>query len=86
MLGRRLRVCGPGGSGAPHQICGTVDNVIAEGFATIASTDIGLPGPFSGELAYSISAPVRGRVVVYALSHMDGAIIHLSSVEIMLNP
>ncbi|MBW8012660.1 MAG: hypothetical protein FVQ83_15700 [Chloroflexi bacterium] len=79
-------ICGVGGSGAPHEICGTQDNVITEGFAMINSPDMGIAGPFSGELAYVVAGATRARVVIFALSPMDGRINHLSSQEITLNP
>lgn len=79
-------LCGAGGIGAEHLICGTLDNILAEGFATIISDDIGIPGPFLAELLYSVGTTTRARLVVYALSPMDGGIIHLSSREITLNP
>jgi hypothetical protein len=79
-------ICGSGGEGGPHLICGTTDNVIAEGYATIQSPDMGIPGPFSGTLAYDALPGTRARVVVFAASPMDGRIEHLSSVEVVLNP
>lgn len=79
-------ICGPGGVADPHIICGTTDNLISEGFATIATADIGLAGPFSGALAYAVTETFSARVVVYAVSPMDGAIIHLASQEITLSP
>jgi hypothetical protein len=79
-------ICGSGGEGGPHLICGTADNVIAEGYATIQSPDMGIPGPFSGTLAYTALPGTRARVVVFAASPMDGGIEHLSSVEVVLNP
>jgi hypothetical protein len=79
-------VCGEGGSGAPDQLCGTADNVIASSIAIIAAPDIGLPGPFSGEIAYSISSPVQARIVVYAASPRDGDLLHASSRPVNLTP
>lgn len=81
-----VMICGPGGGAEPHQICGSTYNILAEGYATIDSPDIGLPGSFSGELTYAVVEPVCARVVVYAISPMDGAIIHLTSREITLAP
>ncbi len=81
-----LMLCGEGGSGEAHKICGTADNVLAEGFAMIESPDMGVGGPFSGSLTYTVAQPVNARLVVYALSPMDGAIAHLSSVNITLAP
>lgn len=81
-----LALCGEGGSGAPHAICGTVDNVIAEGFSMLQSPDIGLPGPFETDLPFTIPGPTRARLAVYSLSARDGGLLHLSSVEISLAP
>jgi len=79
-----LALCGEGGTGAPDFICGTVDNILAEGYVMIDSPDIGRSGPFGGTITYSVAAPIRARLVVYAVSPRDGAIEHLSSVEITL--
>ncbi|MCC7357994.1 MAG: hypothetical protein IT317_00855 [Anaerolineales bacterium] len=84
MLG--LVLCGEGGAGAPDPLCGTADNVLATGLATLASADIGLPGPFTGTLPYSVSAPVSARLVVYSTSPRDGGLLHLATVPITLNP
>jgi hypothetical protein len=79
-------VCGEGGSGAPDQLCGTADNVIASSFAIIAAPDIGLPGPFSGEIVYSIASSVQARIIVYAASPRDGGLMHASSRPVNLTP
>lgn len=81
-----VTICGSWWGGGPHPICGTSDNVIAESYATIQSPDIGIPGPFSGTIPYLVLPETRARVVVFAPSMMDGAIEHLSSVEVILNP
>jgi hypothetical protein len=81
-----LALCGEGGSGAPDQICGTTDNVLATGFAMLQSPDIGQPGAFETDLTYTVTGPVRARLVVYSLSARDGGLLHLSSVEITVAP
>jgi len=81
-----LALCGEGGSGAPDPSCGTADNLIATGFAIITSPDIGLPGPYTADLAYAIAAPVQARLVVYSTSARDGGITHLNSRPINLSP
>ncbi|MBT3241354.1 MAG: hypothetical protein HON98_10900 [Chloroflexi bacterium] len=81
-----VTLCGEGGSGSVDQICGTSDNILLESFVTIASPDIGLPGPFSGSIIYSVTEPTHARLVIFARSPMDGGIEHLSSVDILLNP
>jgi hypothetical protein len=79
-------VCGEGGSGSAHFLCGTEDNIIAEGLAMVQSPDLGLPGPFSATIPYSVSAPVDARVVLYEVSAMDGSISHVSSIPLTLAP
>lgn len=60
-------------------------NVVGTGSTTIKA-DVGQRGPFSLTLTYTVAAPGPGRVVVYDTSPRDGGIIHLASVEVMLNP
>jgi len=81
-----VTICGSWTGGSLHLICGTTDNVIAEGYAMIQSPDMGIPGPFSGTLAYDVLPGTRARVVVFATSPRDGGVEHLSSVEVVLNP
>jgi hypothetical protein len=81
-----VTICGSWTGGGPHPVCGTNDNVIAESYATIQSPDIGVPGPFTGTIPYLVVPETRARVVVFAVSPMDGGIEHLSSVEVVLNP
>lgn len=81
-----LVLCGAGGSGAPNDLCGTEDNILASGNATINAPDVGQPGPFSGSLTYSISGPTPARVVVFAASPRDGGLLHVSSLPILLMP
>lgn len=81
-----IALCGPGGSGTAHLVCGTGDNLLVEGLAVITSPDVGQPGPFSLDLVYQVTESTPARLVVYAISPMDGAIEHLASQEIVLNP
>ncbi|MEK6221314.1 MAG: Gmad2 immunoglobulin-like domain-containing protein [Chloroflexota bacterium] len=81
-----LAICGEGGSGEGHMLCGTQDNLLVEGFALIKSPDIGLPGPFYGTLDYTVTVSTRARVVVYAQSPRDGDLLHVSTQEITLLP
>lgn len=81
-----LALCGLGGSGSPNPICGTEDNILASGFALIEAPDIGQPGPFFGELHYSIAAPTMARLVVYAASPRDGGLLHAASAVVRLLP
>jgi hypothetical protein len=81
-----LMLCGGGGIGAPDDLCGTADNIRAGGNAIIAAPDVGQPGPFSGELTYSISEPTPARIVVFAASPRDGGWLHVNSIPILLSP
>jgi hypothetical protein len=79
-------VCGQGGSGEADLLCGTADNVVGTGLATIDSPDIGLPGTFSGSATYTVTEPQVGQVIVYAISARDGGVIHAVSVLVNLEP
>lgn len=83
-----VMLCAVGGdtSGAPHAICGTSTQVIAQGNLMIDSPDMGLPGPFDGSIRYQVDTETPARLVVYALSPRDGSILHLSSVGVTLQP
>lgn len=81
-----MMLCKDGGFGGPHLICGNAGSVLAEGFAMIDSPDMGIGGVFAGEISYSVDAETNARLVVFAVSPMDGSIEHLSSVEITLLP
>ncbi len=81
-----VTICGSGGGGGLHPICGKADNVIAEGYATIQSPEMGVPGSFSGMITYDVLPGTQARVVVFSSSMMDGGIEHLSSVEVVLGP
>lgn len=81
-----LALCGEGGSGAPDKICGTVDNVLASGSTLMEAPDIGQPGPFQADIAYSVSGPTHARVVIYSASARDGGLLHLTSREVTLAP
>jgi hypothetical protein len=81
-----LVLCGGGGSSAPNELCGTEDNILTAGNAFIDSADLGQPGPFSGELSYTITEPTPARIVVYAASPRDGGLLHLASIPITLLP
>lgn len=81
-----VKLCGEGGSGTPDPVCGTEDNIIAQGTIHLNSPDVGQPGPFNGALAYQISQPVQARLAVYSLSPRDGGLTHLNSVLVALAP
>jgi len=79
-------LCGEGGGGAPNDLCGTEDNMLAAGNAMIDAPDMGQPGPFSGQLTYSVSEQTPARIVVFAASPRDGGLLHVSSIPILLSP
>lgn len=81
-----LMLCGGGGSGAPNDLCGTADNILASSNAMIDAPDMGQPGPFSGQLTYSVSEQTPARIVVFAASPRDGGLLHVSSIPILLSP
>jgi hypothetical protein len=79
-------LCGPGGSGSPHELCGSDDNILASGPVMIQSPDIGQPGPFEAEITYTVSEAIPARLVLFAASPRDGGFIHVTSINIQLNP
>lgn len=80
-------LCGGGdGGGAFDELCGDAHNVLGSGTAMINSPDVGQPGPFSGTLTWSVSAPVNGRIVVFARSPRDGGLVHVASIPVIINP
>jgi hypothetical protein len=79
-------ICGQGGVGEPDRVCGTADNVLGRGVATVDAPDVGQPGPFEVDVTYTVSSTMRGRVVVYSTSARDGGLLHLSSREVVLSP
>jgi hypothetical protein len=81
-----LELCGPGGSGAADPVCGTADNVLARGVATLQAVEAGLPATYAGMLVYHVSATGPARLAVYSRSARDGGLVHLSSVALTLAP
>lgn len=47
---------------------------------------MGEPGPFSAEVSYQVESAQPGRVLVYDPSPAFGGMVHLSSVEVQLQP
>lgn len=79
-------LCGPGGSGSPHDLCGSDDNILATGTVMIQSPDVGQPGPFQAEISYSVSETTPARLVLFATSPRDGGFIHIVSINLQLSP
>lgn len=61
-------------------------NVVGMQPIIVQAPDLGQPGPFSADVAYTVSAPGPGRVVVRDISPAFGGDTHLSSVEVTLEP
>lgn len=61
-------------------------NVIGSEAVIVQAPDLGQPGPFSADIAYTVTASAPGRVVVRDPSPAFGGDMHLSSVEITLEP
>jgi len=60
--------------------------VIGQGYAMI-DAEMGQTGPFTGTVGFEAPAAAElGRVAVYSVSARDGAIEHLSSVTVDLQP
>jgi hypothetical protein len=52
----------------------------------VDAPDLGFPGPFRAEVSYELDTPGPGRVVVRDTSPAHGDNVHLSSVEVQLEP
>lgn len=61
-------------------------NIAGSEAITVQAPDLGQPGPFSVDIAYSVAEPGPGRVVVRDPSPAFGGDTHLNSVEITLEP
>lgn len=61
-------------------------SVVGRAPITVDAPDLGEPGPFEVQVAYSVSEPGPGRIVVLDPSPAFGGPVHLNSVEIELRP
>lgn len=61
-------------------------NPIGTESVIVQAPDLGQPGPFSADVAYAVTEPGPGRVVVRDPSPAFGGDTHLSSIEITLQP
>lgn len=52
----------------------------------LQGVEMGVPGPFSADVAYTVDAAGPGRVIVRDISPAFGGDVHLASVEIELQP
>ena len=60
-------------------------NVIGQGYA-IVDAEFGQTGPFTGTISFTPPSAQLGRIAVYSVSPRDGAIEHLASVTVNLQP
>ncbi len=81
-----VALCGTGGTGPEHYLCGAVDNFLGLGYAMIDSPDMGIGGPFSGTISFAVEEEMPAILQIFAISPMDGSIEHLSSVTVILKP
>ena len=65
------------------ELVGQDGSALVEAPTTIGA-DVGLRGPFSIDLEFSVAEDQPGRIVVYTTSPRDGGVIHLASVEVTL--
>lgn len=68
------------------QLCGSSDQILSKGNATILVEEMGQPGPFRGVISFRVEEEVAARLIVFASSPRDGSLLHLSSVEVILQP
>lgn len=61
-------------------------NVIGAQSALVEAPDLGIPGPFRAEVPYELDSAGPGRIVVRDLSAAFGGDVHVSSVEVELEP
>lgn len=59
--------------------------VVGSGTAHIQA-DVGQPGRFEADVPYTVSAEQPGAIQVFAESARDGSLLHLTSVEVTLQP
>ncbi|MBF8257506.1 MAG: hypothetical protein HW375_2413 [Anaerolineales bacterium] len=52
----------------------------------VAAVDMGVPGPFAVDVAYTLAAAGPGRIVVLDPSPAFGQTLHLASVEVQIEP
>ena len=61
-------------------------DVVGSQPVTVAAPELGEPGPFQADIAYTVSVAGPGRIVVRDVSPAFGGDTHLSSVEVNLAP
>ena len=61
-------------------------NLLAQQPIIVESPEMGQPGPFQAELEYTLAAPGAGRIVARDPSVAFAGDVHLSSVEVRLEP
>jgi hypothetical protein len=68
------------------EVVGPDGTVIGSQSLLVQAPDMGVPGPFSVDVPYVLSAPGPGRILVRDLSAAFGGDVHVSSVEVNLEP
>ena len=61
-------------------------NIVGSGSITVQSPDVGQPGPFSVDVAYTITESGPGRIVILDPSPAFEGDTHVNSVEVDLEP
>ena len=61
-------------------------NRIGAQAVTLQGVEFGVPGPFAAEVPYTLAAAGPGRIIVRDISPAFGGDVHLSSVEVQLQP
>jgi hypothetical protein len=88
--GGMLAVSGRGLAGFEQtliaELLDATGEVIAMEPIIVEAPDLGQPGPFETELIYSVDAPMPARLQLRDPSPAFGGDVHLSSVEIRLEP
>ncbi|GAB4580093.1 MAG: hypothetical protein Fur0022_28320 [Anaerolineales bacterium] len=72
-----------------HLLVEVVDengNVIGSSPVTVAAPDLGMPGPFTVDVPYTLSTAGPGRIVVRDPSAAFDGDVHIASVEVQLEP
>jgi len=60
--------------------------VVGSQAVIVTAPDMGVPGPFSADVPYTVTASGPGRIVVRDPSVAFEGDVHVASVEVMLNP
>jgi hypothetical protein len=82
-----FELCGEGGTSKETDfICGTKDNVLAQGTAKVNAADVGETGTFTIQTDISNGSWQNGSLVVYSTSPASGDIDHATSATVKNGP